>query len=409
MTYHQLKNYSQALDNYGHALQVYPCDANTLVLMSETLLEKKQYDEALQTLTKAAVASPASAAVDFYRGVVLDAMGRPKADVQGAYQAAATKFEAQVKREPGNTEAIDQLDKVRKLLDADTTNQVLDLLTQAADAGVRRDFDTMRDLAQQAVTRSPNNALAHRLLGRALRSLGQGQAALSELQTAQKLAPSDSQVYYELGAVDMLLKQDADAAAAFRKAVEIKPDDTLSWQQLTAVLWRMGRLDEARSAGQHTAQLSPNDPFAQGLLGAVLVDSQAYTDAVPVLQQAVTLSPTYALAWQYLAGADYRLGHMDEAISAVRKARDIEPQNAATQASYAFLLAEQGRASDAFGEAQRAIALKVDSNNPLLNYALGVGYAAQGKTAEANAAFKAVVNSKDAEPALKDKARTLIK
>jgi pSer/pThr/pTyr-binding forkhead associated (FHA) protein len=92
----------------------------------------------------------------------------------------------------------------------------------------------------------------------------------------------------------------------------------------------------------------------------------------------------------------------------VNGARDADPANADVQASHAFALAEQGQADEAFAEAQKALALGADPNNPLLQYAFGIGYKAQGKAAEAKAAFEAVANNADAEPALREKARRLI-
>ena len=111
---------------------------------------------------------------------------------------------------------------------------------------------------------------------------------------------------------------------------------------------------------------------------------------------------------QFLSGAHYRLGQLDEAINTIGKAAELDPQNADVLISYAYLLAEQGKAQAGFDMAQRAIALKPNPNNPLLQYALGVGYKAQGKTVEATTAFQGVINSTDAEPMLKDKARKQI-
>ncbi len=407
MSYHQLKQYGKAVENFNRALKIYPCDANTLVQLSNTLLGQKQYDEALKALDQAATAGPANAAVDLIKGLVLEGMQRPTAEVNAAYQSAAAKYAALVQREPGNTEARDSLDRVRKLLSADT-GPVLGLIEAASQALARSDFAAALGPAQQAVTLSPDNALARRLLGRALRGMGKVQEALTALLVSQKLKPDEPLVYYELGMAYTQLNQDVEAIAAFRKAIELKPDDGVSWQQLANVLWRAGQLDEAQAAGRRAAQLRPDDPLAHGLLGIVLVASQAYTDAVPSLQRAVTLSPTYALALQFLGGAHYRLGQLDEAVSTVRTARNIEPQNVDVQVSYAFLLAEQGKAEEAFAEAQRAIEMKADPNNALLQYTLGVGYKAQGKTVEANAAFEEVLNNEVAEPALKEKARTLI-
>jgi serine/threonine-protein kinase len=407
ISYHQLKAYDKAVENFDRALQIYPCDANTLVQLGNTLLEQKRYDDALAALDQATNADPTNASVDFVRGLVLEALQRPTAEVSAAYQSAVAKFEVLVNREPGNTEARDSLERARTLMRADT-EVVFTLINTALDALGRSDFVAAQIAAQQAVSLSPENAVAQRVLGRALRGLGKLPEALRVLKIAQTLAPDDPQVQYELGVVYAQLNQTADAIAAFRRAVELKPDDGVSWQQLANVLWREGQLKDAQVAGKRAAELRPDDPLALGMVGMVLVASQQYTEAVPVLQQAITLSPTYGLALQFLGNAHYRLGRLDDAADAIRRARELDPQNADVQVSYAFVLAEQGKAEEAFVEAQQALALKADPNNPFLQYALGVGYKVRGNIAEANAAFRSIVNNVAAEPALKEKAQALI-
>ncbi|MCL6511860.1 MAG: tetratricopeptide repeat protein [Anaerolineae bacterium] len=407
ISYHALGQYDKAVENFERALQIYPCDANTLVQLGNTLLEQKRYDDALAALDRAAIADPNNASVDLIRGLALEAMQRPATEVVAAYQAAVKKYEALVKREPGNAAAREQLARAQALLRSDA-GPVRGLLEVALEALGRLDYAAALAPLQQAAELSPENALAHRLLGMALRGVGQADEALAALRTAQTLAPDDPQVYYELGMTYAQRNQTADAIAALRRGVELKPDDSASWLLLANMLWRDGQLAEAQAASRRAVELRPDDPLAHGLLGMVLVASQQYTAAVPSLQQAVTLSPTYGLALQFLGNAHYRLGQLDEAVSAIRRARDADPTNADVQASYAFALAEQGRADEAFAEAQKALALGADPNNPLLQYALGIGYKAQGKAAEAKAAFEAVANNADAEPALREKARRLI-
>ena len=408
MAYRQLGQYEPATDNLKRALAIRPCDGDTLYAMADVLVQQGRYTEALNVLSQAELADPDNGAADFLRAQVFEGLNQPSSMIREAYQSAIRKYEALLQRQPGDAESASVLAQLRQLASSET-GPVLNLVEQAAGAAAQLDFTTAISAARQAIALSPENAQAHLTLGSALRFSGKPQDGLAELQTAQKLNPNDPTVYYELGGAYSQLQRFDEAINSYRRALELQPDDAKSLAQLANVLWRAGKPNEAVEPAQRAAQLQPTNELFVGTLGMVLVDSKRFTEAVPALSKAIEISPTYALALQYLGGAYYRLNQLDESAATARKWVEVDPQDADAQITYAFVLAAQGKADEAFATAQRALALKADANNPLLQYALGVGYKAQGKTAEANAAFRIVIESATAELELKDKVRALMK
>ena len=407
MAYRQLGRYDAATENLNRALAIRPCDGETLYALADVLVQQERHSEAINFLNQAAQADPANGAADVLRAQVFEALGQPSVVIREAYESAIKKYEALLLSQPGDAESKDVLEMLKKLANSEA-GPVLTLVAQAAGAAAQLDFATAISSARQAIVLSPDNAQAHLVLGSALRFSGRPQDGLAELQTAQKLNPDDPTVYYELGGVYSQLEQFDEALSSYRRALELKPDDAKSFAQLANVLWRTGKPGEAIKPAESAARLQPNNELFAGTLGMVLVDSQHYTEAVPALSRAIELSPTYGLALQVLGGAYYRLNQLDKSVATLRTLVALNPQSADVHINFAFVLAEQGAANEAFEAAQRALALKADASNPLLHYALGVGYQAQGKTAEANAAFQVVMDSVTVEPALKEKVRKLM-
>jgi tetratricopeptide (TPR) repeat protein len=128
---------------------------------------------------------------------------------------------------------------------------------------------------------------------------------------------------------------------------------------------------------------------------AMVLKEQLYLDAAVVsLQRAVAWQPANALYYRelgrvYMAMSPWRQDRarrIAEAISAYRRAVELNPYDSATL----FDLAMAEVAQNQLGEAQDTIlsALKVDPNNPALYEMLGAVYGSQGKLAQAKTALE---------------------
>jgi putative inorganic carbon (HCO3(-)) transporter len=88
--------------------------------------------------------------------------------------------------------------------------------------------------------------------------------AISTLQTAITLAPSDAKLYYNLSLLQAMTGQTNSALATMQKAVDLKSNYAQARNQLAEMLIAQGRLSEA--AEQYQAileQINPNDSLVQ--------------------------------------------------------------------------------------------------------------------------------------------------
>lgn len=218
---------AEAEKNYRRALELDPGLEESAINLSAILVESSKFDEAASLMKKAIAKNPKSAALQVNLGMALSG----KNDVDGASKA----FEEAIKLEPNN--GIHLVTYATHLLRNGKKDEALTKLRQAekissTDAGVlasialeykgMKDFKTclavldkavgMKDVAElriyrgscklglkdlpgaatefkDAVTKEPNNALAHYSLGNALADSGKLPEAISEWETSLKLQP----------------------------------------------------------------------------------------------------------------------------------------------------------------------------------------------------------------------------
>ena len=395
----------KALAAFEQALTARPCDVQALLGSGQALLAQKSPDTALPFFERAAALDPADGAADAGMGAALAALHRAPQEVDAAYIRAERNYSAQARREPGNAKVAALVAQLRGYRLDEATEQ---LIRRANTLGLGGDFAAAVAPAQEAVTLAPDSALAHLTLGSTLHRSGQHEAGLTELRIAAGLDPARAGTFAEMGSAQMWLKRYEPALEAYRTAAALDPLTPDYSQQSANLLWTLGRPQEAIAPARVAVGLAPDNALTQGTLGFVLAASGNMTDALPVLARAVEISPSYGLALQQMAVAHFALGHTGDAVTLQAKVLALQPDDAIALVAYAYFLAEDGQGRAALDVGQRALALHVDqTGNPYLRYALGVGYKAAGKPAEAAKEFDAVLANGAADAGIKDKARLM--
>jgi tetratricopeptide (TPR) repeat protein len=153
---------------------------------------------------------------------------------------------------------------------------------------------------QRAVSWDTNSAPSHNALAVALSMVGKSNEAVSELETACRLAPRDAEYRFKLGlAMNEIGKLDA-ARASLEEAVKLEPQFAQAWYNLglawngsgdaekaleslsraealdrsssqipyarATILARAGRVEEARAAARRALQIQPGYADADELL-----------------------------------------------------------------------------------------------------------------------------------------------
>jgi len=184
-----------------------------------------------------------------------------------------------------------------------------------------------------------------------------------------------------------------DAIACFRAAIELDPSYALAYTGLADCFALEGSMEygitppndampKARAAATKALELDPEQAEAHASLGLVLWEYDwKRNDAERELRRAIELSPGYATAHQWLAEMLAEQGRADEAWREIERAQELDPLSLAI-ATDLGLLSYYQRDYEAAAQYLRA-ALAMDPNFHQGSLALGLTYLQQGEHAEA--------------------------
>jgi adenylate cyclase len=114
---------------------------------------------------------------------------------------------------------------------------------------------------ERAVELDPNDAWGYRSLGYTLTSAGKPQEAIPLLKESMRLSPLSkthaSMCLYRLGRAYRTIGQYDEALSALKKALEIRPNFFLIHMELTATFIHLGREEEARAAAAEVRRTNP--------------------------------------------------------------------------------------------------------------------------------------------------------
>ena len=167
----------------------------------------------------------------------------------------------------------------------------------------RGDLDKAITLLQAAVSLKPTDGPAIYNLGLAYYATGQFDNAISEYQKALHLDPHNSSICLNLGNVYVMKNQMNDAIAQYRQAIQLDPANALAYNNLAESLDNQGRTNEALAAYRKAIQIDPNYVEAHNNLGYLLQKTGRVNEAIAEYQEALRLRPDYELAHNNLMAA----------------------------------------------------------------------------------------------------------
>jgi tetratricopeptide (TPR) repeat protein len=173
---------------------------------------------------------------------------------------------------------------------------------------------TAQDLGRTA----PESFAAHKLGAEAFEMQGNWDAAQLEYEAMLKKDPNARGIHFLLGRL-LLSRPDAGQDAAerakqeFLKEIQIDPNNVDALYILGELARRDGKCDEAMPRFTQTTNLDPN--FAEAYLGQgiCLVTMKRYEEAISPLRSAERLMPQNPEVHNTLGTALQRSGHKDEA------------------------------------------------------------------------------------------------
>jgi tetratricopeptide (TPR) repeat protein len=215
----------------------------------------------------------------------------------------------------------------------------------------------------------------------------------SEAEVEYKLAaredPSDPRAHAGLGNVYLDQGKFKDAIDAYRKAIEIRPDYVPAYQPLGYSLARLNRHAEAIETFKQALQYDGTNAEVYNNLAFAAVHAERFPEAVEAAQQAITLlgqtgqayqqglqkrNDVLSHAYKNIGNAYNGLKQYNEAADALKRAAEIEPNNAAAHFNLGLALYNGGRYSEAI-EAYKSV-VKLRPQLAAAHYNLGLSYVA---------------------------------
>ncbi|MBB5064386.1 tetratricopeptide repeat protein [Granulicella mallensis] len=254
--------------------------------------------------------------------------------------------------------------------------------------------------AQDQVTKHPDDADAHMLLGRVyLRSLGDGQSpqssdmlqmAIKEYEKIAELKPNDLETHLLLGQLYGLNHDSAKAEAQFKAAQQI---DGSSEEVVLSMARLYSEQGDLQRAAKVIADVSEDDRSARMdfALAGIYDQLKQPKQAVAAYRATLDQDPDNTDAKRGLANALIANGETDAAAKIFAEIISSDPQDAQSLIREADIQRQQGHYEQALTTLKKAGALV--SNNLELNYNEALVYDALGRYDEAIKTLKDMLAS----------------
>lgn len=322
-----------------------PKDWGTLEMLLNLQVADRDWEASEQTLTRLRDAGTGSFAADMAEGNVFQARGQ--------WDKALAAFDRAAGAFPDAPEPLFALVRI-------------DLAQGKTDRAQARLNETL--------SRRPTHPYAHGMLGEVLLLQGDAARAEQEFQEAGRLKPDWVTPWLDRATLKLSQKKPAEAILVLNAGVKANPRSEELRLILATTLGETGQTDQAIKEYEAILRANPRSVLAANNLASILTDHKG---DLPSLERALALTrdfektapgPFYldTLGWVHL-----KLGHTDEAVRVMRQA--------------------VAKASD----------------QPVLNYHLGIAYSRTGEMKEARMHLEKALHSGKPFPGL-DEARAAL-
>ena len=253
----------------------------------------------------------------------------------------------------------------------------------------KKEHRTAKKLATSITQKFPQHPSGWKMLGVALKQLGELSEAIIANQKAVILAPTDPEAHFNLSNRLREIGRLEDAVAGYRKATVLKPDYVEAHYNLGITLQELGRLEDAETSYRKAIVIEPAYAEAHNNLGITLRVLGRLDEAETSYKKALAIKPAYAEAHNNLGITLQELGRLEDAETSYKKVIAIEPAYAEAHNNLGITLRELGKLEEAEASYRNAIAIKseyVEAHNNL-----GITLKELGKLEEAEASYRKAI------------------
>ena len=233
----------------------------------------------------------------------------------------------------------------------------------------------------RVVKLAPQIEPGHAALGSALLALDQFDAAIKELDTAHRMAPTDLAVDLNLGRAQVAIGKNEAAIASFRENLNARQPLALSPEEHLAYATALAATGQVQAGIEVLATAVEQNPDSAPLhdgLGTLLAQSGKIDAALPHFEHAVTTDPSLIKAQLHLSAALLVLGRPNDAIAPATLAATAAPERFDTQLQLGRALSAVHHDSEALTHLHHAAELAAPSQSPDALYNLALALQASG-------------------------------
>jgi tetratricopeptide (TPR) repeat protein len=345
--YERERKWQEAADAYGRAVEQAPRNTELRARYASALVNAGGRDnlgKAREMLTEVAAARPTDARVLY----LLSQTERRLGDAKAA-EATARRVIAQNAKSPWGFYALAEALESRQ-----DYQRVVDELAPVT-AAFRGKSDPSFDVGL---------LLPH--LGFAYTQLGQHDKAIATFEEARRLAPTDAAVASYLADANLSAKKYAAAVDVARAALADNPGDTRLIRLEAQGLRHTGKADQGIALLEESLTKNADDPSAYIALAQFYAEVERGPQAVKVLQDAQKKFPTDTTVAFELAAAFEKQKRYADAEAAFKDLLVRDPQNAAALNYLGYMLAERGeRLDESVSYVKKALELEPENGSYL--------------------------------------------
>lgn len=320
--HHQTGNLSLAEELYREVLQHDPTQADALHLLGVVHLHLKQYEKAIDFITRAICQNDSIASFFSNRGAAYKGLGQ--------FQNAISNYDRALELDPQNpafilNQAITQVAAGKKKEAIQTYRKAIQLKPEYIDALInlgnllQEEEDGVEEaiaICRQVVKLAPKVPTSHFNLANALAKLEEPEAAEQSYKQALRLAPNDIDTLKNYAAFLTSQQQYEAAITVLKKAIALQPGCWEIRNNLGIVYAEQEEFESAIKCFRDALKRAPENHEILFHLGKALEASNQLQDAMVTFREVLVKHPNHF-------GAAFQLGSLSAALGDLEYAYEI--------------------------------------------------------------------------------------
>lgn len=222
-----------------------------------------------------------------------------------------------------------ELEKAREILNRMVELEPAMTTTHLSIANIcymQEEYENMEAAAQKAIELEEENAMAHYLLGKATKGLGNDLMTVAHL--TKSITLKDDFTEARLLRAETLLKMNQlkEVAEDIEAILAQNPDEEAAILLRGKLKEAEGKPEEAEADYLNITEVNPFNEQAYLYLGQLFITQKKLTEAIALFDEAIELNPNFGTAYHERGRAKLLNGDKDGSVEDMKKALELNPK-----------------------------------------------------------------------------------